>query len=400
MNNVDFPYLCSAIGGLSGIPVRVFHNDEQIYYYSFVKLPKDPLLPYIKEVLGIESHVGYFITPSFDYYGVVSSNGYKIVIGPSHQSVPSNQEIREQAFEIDVEPDDLDEFMLGIKSIVCMPLASVLQMLCTINYALNGEKTTLEDISIVEEEQKSIKNDLESVDANKNIDEMASFENSAPHNTMFVEQTIANIVRKGDTAALRNWINNAPAVKGGTLAKNQLRQMKNTFIVTVTLISRAAIRGGMDVDEALSLSDSYIQKCELLSNIESIANLQYRMVSDFTERVERLHKATLNSKFVIDVSNYVQKHISEPVDVEALSKAMFLSRSRFSTKFKEETGISPSEFIMKEKIEEAKRLIKYTDKPLSSISDYLGFSSQSHFSRTFRKYAGYSPNEYRLKHNG
>ncbi len=279
-----------------------------------------------------------------------------------------------------------------------MPFVSILQILCAINYVLNDEKLTLEDVTIVENAQKVIQSDLETQKANKNIDGDPFSEEHELHNTIFIERTIANIVRKGDTAALRQWASNAPAVRAGVLAKDQLRQIKNTFIVTATIVSRAAIRGGMDVNEALSLSDSYIQKCEFFSSVESVMNLQFRMVSDYTEKVERLRNSGCASKFVIEVSNYVQKHISEPIDVKALSKAMYLSRSRFTTKFKEQTGMSPIDFITKEKIEEAKRLIKYTDKPLSSIGDYLGFSSQSHFSRTFKKHTSLSPNEYRLKH--
>ena len=50
---------------------------------------------------------------------------------------------------------------------------------------------------------------------------------------------------------------------------------------------------------------------------------------------------------------------------------------------------------MKEKIEEAKRFLQYTNKPITAISAYLGFSSQSHFSRAFKKYTKMLPNEYR-----
>ena len=45
--------------------------------------------------------------------------------------------------------------------------------------------------------------------------------------------------------------------------------------------------------------------------------------------------------------------------------------------------------------QEARRLLDYTDKSLTSISSYLGFSSPSHFSRVFKKYTGMLPSEYR-----
>ena len=218
------------------------------------------------------------------------------------------------------------------------------------------------------------------------------------HNTLSQEQALLRIVRKGDTAALKEWIGHAPAIRGGVLAKEQLRQKKNTFIVTVTLVSRAAIWGGMDVEDAFSHSDSYIQQCELLSSPSDILNLQYRMIMDYTERVERLRLGKQPSKLTIDVANYIQHHMSEPITAEKLAEDLFLNRSYLSRKFKEETGETLTDFILKEKTEEAKRLLRYSDKSLTAIGSYLGFSSASHFSRVFKTYVGSTPSEYREKH--
>ena len=118
----------------------------------------------------------------------------------------------------------------------------------------------------------------------------------------------------------------------------------------------------------------------------------------YTERVERLKLGKTPTKLLTDIANYVQKHLTEPVNIEALSKAVFVSRTHLAVKFKKETGMTLTEFVLKEKIEEGKRLLRYTDKSLSAIATYLGFSSQSHFSNVFRKYAGCLPSEYRLKH--
>lgn len=401
MENIDLNYLCTVIGSLAGIPIRIFENNKQTFYYSLVNLPKDPIIPYKLKICDIEDHVGYFITPNFNYYGIVNCSPYKIVIGPARQTINNDQNLKELAFKCDVAQDDIDEFIVAIKSIVRMPLNSIMQILCTINYVLNGEKLSLEDIMIYDDEQQNIKEVLEMDRANQNFNSSISEIQSSysTHNTLALEQTLTNIVRKGDTAALREWIANAPAVRGGTLAYEQMRQMKNMFIVTATLISRAAIRGGMDIEDALSLSDAYIQKCELVYSVDHITNLQYHMVLDYTERVEKLKLGKSPSKLVTDIGNYVQHHLSEPVNIEALAKAMYLSRTRLAVKFKEETGMTLTDFVLKEKIEESKRLLRYTDKSIPAISVYLGFSSQSHFSRTFKKYANYSPNEYRKKYN-
>ena len=63
-------------------------------------------------------------------------------------------------------------------------------------------------------------------------------------------------------------------------------------------------------------------------------------------------------------------------------------------------GESLTDFVLKAKTEEAKRLLRDTGKSLTAISSYLGFSSQSHFSNVFKKYAKVTPGEYREKYNG
>ena len=83
-----------------------------------------------------------------------------------------------------------------------------------------------------------------------------------------------------------------------------------------------------------------------------------------------------------------------------MAAALYISRTHLSARFRRETGVTLTEYILKEKTEEAKRRLRYTDKSLSAIASYLGFSSQSHFSRTFRKYTGLTPGEYRQKHAG
>ena len=396
----DVQYLCTTIGNLAGIPVRIYKNSKQIFYYSLVTLPKDPIVPYEDKILKIPDHIGYFITPRFHYYGIVNSGTYKIVLGPSRQWTANNTDLTELAFECDVPKDETENFITSMKSLVAMPLSSVLQTLCSMNFVLNGEKLSLADITIYDEEQFRLSEEIAAKQTETHYEETTDLSNNtAVHNTLALEQTIMNFVRHGDTAALKEWLKNAPAVRPGILSSDTLRQLKNTFIVTATLVSRAAIRGGMDVNDALSLSDAYIQKNELLSSVDAIENLQYHMVFDYTEKVEKIRLGKTPTKLLTDIANYVQKHLSEPVDIDALSKAMFISRTHLAVKFKKETGMTLTEFVLKEKIEEGKRLLRYTDKPISAIAAYLGFSSQSHFANVFKKYANSSPNEYRLKHN-
>lgn len=390
MKNIDLKYIATTIANLANIPIRIYENNEQIFYYATMNLTVDPIILNISEILKIEDHISYYINHDFFYYGIINYDKFKIILGPSFNNI-SDETIKNLAFNCNLDNDSYNDFYKAIKAIMPMPLNSIMQILCTINYILNDEKLTLEDIIIYDSEQKEYEKEINKIELKNNLN--TNITNI--HNTIDLENMILNYVRNGDLDSLKQWLQKAPAIRGGILANEQIRQLKNTFVVTITLVSRSAINGGLDIDEALSLSDSYIQKCELLNSIERITNLQYHMLLDYTKRVYDLKINKINSKLVLSITNYIKHHITEPINITKLAKDLFISRTYLATKFKNETNMTLSNYYLKMKIDEAKNLLIYTNKSLNQISSYLGFSSQSHFTNTFKKYTNKSPNEFR-----
>ena len=360
-----------------------------------VDFPADPIAPYLDNVFTITEHIGYFTTPFFNYYGIVRTDRHTIVIGPSRRTPMTNHDLRKLAFTCNLDFAQVEAFSAAMRSLVQMPLGSLVQILCTMNYVLNGEKRSLEDVTIYDFEQVELETLIQNERFDKHYEKQIEYEPREAHNTLTLEQSLMQMIEKGDVGALCEWLSHAPSVRGGVIANDALRQLKNTFIVTATLASRAAIKGGMEAEDALSLSDDYIRKCELMGGVDSIVNLQYHMVLDYTRRVERVRLGKNPSKLLMQVTNYVQHNLSRPVDVDDLAKTLFISRTHLASRFKQETGMTLTDFILGEKVEEAKRLLRYSDKSLTLIANYLGFSSQSHFTRIFKKYSGKTPREYR-----
>ena len=390
VKKMDLTYLCGTIGNLCGFPVRLYEGDRLLFKVDHSGLKYDPIISFQKDLFALKEHVGTYITPRYYFYGVVSSNDIRLIMGPTRQLPATDQQLRELAFLSNVPADATQEFMQAMRSLVPMPLESLQQILCTLNYVMNGEKLSLEDIALNEPAEKQI-----APSTVKTNDEQTIYEES--HNTLAIEQTLMNMIRKGDTDALKAWIAAAPAVHAGPMAQEHLRQYKNTFIVTATLAARSAIRGGMNVEEALSTSDLLIRNCEALQDVQSILRLQINMLLTYTEQVARLREGIQPTPLAIAVSEWVQRHLSEPIDTEKLAQELHYSRPHLSRKFREETCMTLTDFILTKKSEEATRLLAYTDKSLIAISDYLGFSSQSHFSRVFKKYIGKTPSEYKAQ---
>lgn len=398
MKLTDYDYICNMIGSLSGIPVRIYKEDTVVFYYSTVNLVRDPVSIYQSDILAISDRIGYFLTDHFSYYGIINTDQYKIVIGPTRQVSDSTPALRGLASQLDIPTEDMDDFIIAMHQIVHIPLERLMQILCFLNYALNNEKYFLQDYFIDDSLQEKLNEAMTRQDADRIFSNNLPEQNILLHNTYDLERNIMNLIRKGDSVSLSKLLKNSSGFNIGMMADHPLRQSKNTFIVIVTLASRSAIQGGMDPDDAFTLSDEYIQKCELLNDFYQINNLRYLMMMDFTKRVNQLQEGSQTSQLVAAVTNYINHHISEPITVEAMSKEFFMSRSYLSKRFKAESNITLTDFILSKKTEEAKRLLRYTNNSLTAISLYLGFSSPGHFSRVFRKYVSITPNEYRKKY--
>lgn len=397
MKQTDTEFFLTNISNLTGLTVRVLNeSDESIFFYSPTKLSIDPLL-FLLEKTKSNEKIYYFIDDYLFYYGVLKVANNMVILGPTRQLDISSQSLNDYAFSLKVSINDLDSFINSIKTTPNMPLSSLLQLLCTLNFVLNkGEKVNMKDLNIYESKQRIIAESLEKEKALSTLNSVEG-ETKKKNNSYNIEQTILSYIRKGEVDLLKEYFTKIPIVHSGILSRDLLRQYVDMFIVTATLASRSAIRGGLDIDEALKLSDAYIQKCEAEKNVNYILNLQYHMIIDYATRVEKLKYGETNSKLVSEVINYVRANLSSPITTEDISRNLFISRSHLSVKFKEETGENISTFITNLKIDEAKRLLRYSDKPLSLIAIYLGYSSQSHFARVFKNYTSLTPNEYRGK---
>ena len=96
-----------------------------------------------------------------------------------------------------------------------MPLGSVLQMLCSINYILNDENLELKDITIFDGEQSEMTSQLESARSENELSQPVNNPQNA-QNTYLLEQQILKMVRTGDTEGLKKWMSNACGKRGNS----------------------------------------------------------------------------------------------------------------------------------------------------------------------------------------
>lgn len=230
-------------------------------------------------------------------------------------------------------------------------------------------------------------------------------ETGTKHNPYDQEVREMSSVRSGDVQRLKkSWAEDYVG-NLGVLAKDRLRSFKNLAIVLVTLVSRAAIEGGILPEDAFSLSDSYIRKIEelqspdLVTQVGRQAEYQYTcMVHAVKERKKNhAHRKTSDPR-VEQCKAYIYTHLHEKISIAQIAEKLQMHPNSLSALFKSCEGVPMRDFILDKKVDLAKNLLMYSPYSFSEIAAYLGFSSQSHLGTQFKKRTGVTLRQYRAQY--
>lgn len=184
----------------------------------------------------------------------------------------------------------------------------------------------------------------------------------------------------------------------GILSYNALQNIKYHFAITVALITRYCIDGGMDFSIAYSISDYYILSADQARTLDEISRLHRVMCMDYAKKMQDISKHNMYSKHISDCIDYINDNLNTRITVSSLAAYINISSSYLSRLFKQEVSMSVSEYIQHKKLEVAKNMLQYSEYSISEISTYLAYPSHSYFTEVFRKSTKMTPMSYRTAH--
>ncbi|MDG3086293.1 AraC family transcriptional regulator [Vibrio hannami] len=95
------------------------------------------------------------------------------------------------------------------------------------------------------------------------------------------------------------------------------------------------------------------------------------------------------------IDQYIESHLSRKISVTQLAGSVFLGESQFHLLFKQQTGMTPHQYVLNKRVDLAKSLIEQGAFNLAHIAELSGFSNQSAFTHTFSRLTGLSPSQYK-----
>ena len=126
------------------------------------------------------------------------------------------------------------------------------------------------------------------------------------------------------------------------------------------------------------------------------------LTSSFLQLMILLKKHTVEhicspDDFVSKAIEYINSSYNRKITLEDICLMVHVSKYHFCRSFKNIMGMTVMEYILETRIANAKNLLKSTDLRIEAVAEKCGFSSLSYFSQMFRQNVGMSPSQYQRK---
>jgi len=209
------------------------------------------------------------------------------------------------------------------------------------------------------------------------------------------ERALLQKVKIGDRTGAKEILN---SILGTILFKDigALGILKARLLELLSVLSRAAVEGGVDIDTMLEKNLAYVNKVMEIDNQEDLCAWISAALNEFLELVYSSQDARKMTQLRPAIA-YIDAHCDQPITLAEIAKASHLSVSRLAHVFKEQMGVTPIDYLTSVRIERAKELLLGTDQSCTEICFQAGYNHQSYFTRTFKSLVGLTPRQFRAE---
>lgn len=276
---------------------------------------------------------------------------------------------------------DAEKMQDALRKIPVIPYNDLAKYTVMLHYCLTGKKIELAEIEITHREEQRF---------------TVEYEDEGMRTSYYLENAMLQMIRSGNLD-YHNVIEEAMRKVYMSPLKevDSLRQIKNLAIVYIGLFARAAIEGGVLIETAFRMAGEYQIKVERCKTVTEIISLNYTMYADYLGKVHEHQMKKGMSPVVCSICDYVETNLDHVLNAKELATRFGYAEYYLTRKFRQETGISLSDYILQKRINQAKIWLSTTEMSITDIALRLQFRNRSYFGVNFKKQTGFSPAEYR-----
>lgn len=241
------------------------------------------------------------------------------------------------------------------------------------------------------------------------------------HNILVVDDEYNS--RMGVTFTLEQWGEDRVKVDMADNGKQAIRLLgENPYDLLITDI-RMPLMSGIELLETLRGEQNkintilltgfaefeYAQKALRLGAVDYLLKpiRQEQLIASVGKVFQSKSEETANllsygipssNAYILSAVKYIHESIGMPLSIKEIAQHVHLNPSYLSVLFKEETGVSFSDYVIRLRMKRAKELLYHSPLSMDSISEQIGLQTASYFIRIFKKYEGITPKQYREQH--
>ena len=346
----------------------------------------------IREALGEGSSWPMLLISDFDLVWITAfeyrdTRPHRIyLLGPAFTGRDSRILLRSKLDTYDLDARRYSVILKELENVPIIPSSTLMQYAVMLHCAVTGARITSDQV--ITRSANDRQEFTRQFDAADQIEQI-----SREHRGVWeAEQRLLSLIREGNPGYLAA-LQHSTSLSYGVRAEvgDQLRQNKNNLLVLLTLVSRAAIEGGLSSSISYTLNDYYAERIERAENLAQTMQLSKEMLEDYISRIRRCREQNGISPAVRDACDYISIHLTESIPLRDLAARAGYSEYYFSDKFRRETGQSVSEYISCRKLDHALTLLRDTNLSVQEIADRLSYSSRANFATVFRRRFGMTP---------
>lgn len=209
------------------------------------------------------------------------------------------------------------------------------------------------------------------------------------HTVRELENVVENLDDKRISDIIQEW--------GTALSKDkeingyQIEQSAKALVNSYLLSMQ---KNNYTLDEDDNLLKDFMKSIE---NCISLGEIQELLSGTLEQSLsEYRHKRALSGSKPIRVAKeYIRNNLAGNLTIQEVSEYVGYSSAHFSVRFKQECGITFSDYVMESRIEKSKELLKNTRETIESIAAAVGYSDVKSFTKNFKKYTEVKPSQYR-----
>ena len=409
----DFFQAIQKLQNISFYPIHIFYKSMLIYPQT-PDLNTDPFSSDPALFRNLSKKSGIFQeTDSTDIFYAISAKGdYICIVGPlCFQSLSRNQML-EYAHKHTIKSKF--EFRIPrcstMQALDTLSLISLLLEKTACNISNQGDGSADSDASLLEETDKNTSAlwiYSEAEDSGNSLSDERSYylqayqldntEKDIPHTPYALEMEIISALQTSDKEKFYSLLNEITQYSSGDFANTSSKYKEYSAVSIITILTRAAITAGVSQSEAYSLSDLLLYKTSACNNEQTYIDIFKEALKSFFELIKKSNEIQNQSIYIRDCKAYIGQNLNKELNPEIIANHLGISKNYLLQLFPQYENITLMQYILRERVQAAANMLKYSDFDIMRIASYFHFQTQSHFGVVFKKYIGMTPAAYRKK---